>query len=44
MTVHSIIPVREIDDRIMALVFLVVLILWDWIFHFGSAFKIINLK
>jgi hypothetical protein len=44
MIVLSIIPVSEIDDRIVALVFLVVLFLWDCRFHFCSAFRIMNLE
>jgi hypothetical protein len=44
MAVHIIIPVREIDDSTSALVFLGFLVLWDFKFHFGSVFKIINLE
>jgi hypothetical protein len=44
MIVHSTAPVSEIDDRIIALTFLVVLFLCDWLFHFGSVFRIINLE
>jgi hypothetical protein len=38
------IPLREIDDRIMALMFLVVLFFCDFKFHFGSVFRIRNLE
>jgi hypothetical protein len=44
MIVHAAIPISEIDDRIMALMFLVVLFLWDFVFHLGSVFKIKNLE
>jgi hypothetical protein len=44
MTVHAIIPVSEIDDRIIAFIFLLSLFLWDFVFHFGSVFRIINLE
>ena len=42
MIVQAAIPVKEIDDRISALMFLVGLFLWNFKFHFGSAFKIIK--
>ena len=38
-----IIAVRETDDRIIALTFLVVLFLQDCRFQFGSVFSIMNL-
>jgi len=44
MIVQIIIPVREMDDRITAVIFFVVSGLWDLKFHFGSVFKIINLE
>jgi len=44
MTVQAVIPVREIEDRISAQVFLVDLFLWNFKFHFGSVFKIMNLE
>jgi hypothetical protein len=44
MTVHAAIPINETDDRIIALIFLVVLFLWDFVFHFGSVFEIMNLE
>jgi hypothetical protein len=44
MIVQTAIPVREIDDKISAEMFLVELFLWDFRFHFGSVFKIINLE
>jgi hypothetical protein len=44
MIVQAIIPVREIDDRVSAAMFLVELFLWNFRFHFGSVFKIINLE
>jgi hypothetical protein len=37
------IPVRKTNYKISALIFLVVLFLCDFKFHFGSVFKIINL-
>jgi hypothetical protein len=36
MIVHSTAPVSEIVDRTIPLMFLVVLFLCDWLFHFGS--------
>jgi len=44
MIVQAVIPVREIEDRISALMFLVGLFLWSFKFHFGSVFKIIKLE
>lgn len=44
MIVHSIAPVSEIDDRTMALMFLVGLLLCDCLFHFGSVVRIMNLE
>jgi hypothetical protein len=42
--VQTVIPVREIDDKISAAILFVISFLWDFRFHFGSAFKIINLE
>ena len=42
--VQAAIPVREIDDRISAQMFLVDLFLFDFRFHLGSVFRIINLE
>jgi hypothetical protein len=44
MTVQAFIPVREVDDKISAVMFLVELFLWDFKFNFGSVFKITNLE
>jgi len=44
MIVQAAIPVRETDDRISALMLLVDLFLWNFVFHFGSVFKIIKLN
>ena len=44
MIVHTSIPISEIDDRITALRFLPVLFLLDFMFHFGSVFRIKNLE
>jgi hypothetical protein len=44
MTVPAAIRVRETDDKISAIMLLVVLFLWNFMFHFGSVFKIINLE
>jgi hypothetical protein len=44
MIVHSAAPVSEIDDRTMALMFLAFLFLCDWLFHFGSVVRIMNLE
>ena len=38
------IPVKEIDDRIIALIFVVDLFLWSFKFHFGSVFKIMKIE
>jgi len=43
MIVQAAIPVREIDDKINALIFYVRLFLWNFKFHLGLAFNIINL-
>jgi len=42
--VQAVNPLREIEDRITAQVFLIDLFLWDFKFHFGSVLKIINLE
>jgi len=42
--VQAAIPLKETDDRISALMFLVGLFLLNFKFHFGSAFKIIKLE
>jgi hypothetical protein len=44
ITVHAALPINEIDDRIIALIFLVVLFLWNFVFHLGSVFRIKNLE
>jgi hypothetical protein len=44
MIVQITIPVKEIDDKTTAVVFFVVSFLWNFKFHFGSVFKIINLE
>jgi hypothetical protein len=44
MTVQITIPVTEINEKITAVMFFVVSFLWDFRFHFGSVFKIINLE
>jgi len=44
MIVQAAILVRETDDKISALMHLVGLFLWNFKFHFGSVFKIINLE
>jgi len=44
MIVQAAMPVKEIDDRTIALMFLVDLFLWSFKFHFGSVFKIIKLE
>jgi hypothetical protein len=36
------IPVKEFDDKIKAVMFMVVLFLCDFNFHFGSVFRIKN--
>ena len=38
------IPIREIDDKIIALMLLVVLFFGSFKFHFGSVFKITKLE
>jgi hypothetical protein len=38
------ISVRETDDKISAVMFFIVSFLRDFRFHFGSVFKITNLK
>jgi len=42
--VQTVIPVRETDDKISAVMLLVVSFLSDFRFHFISVFKIINLE
>ena len=44
MITQAAILIKEIDERIIALMFLVDLFLWSFKFHFGSVFKIIKLK
>jgi hypothetical protein len=44
MIVHGAMPIREIDDQISALMFLVVLFMWIFMFNFVSLVKIINLE
>jgi|TergutMp193P3_1026864.scaffolds.fasta_scaffold00870_3 hypothetical protein len=44
MIVHAAIPVKEIDDSAIALMFLVGLFLWSFKFHLGSVFKIMKLE
>ena len=36
------IPLRETDDKISALMLVTGLFLWNFKFHFGSVFKIVN--
>jgi hypothetical protein len=43
-TVQTTIPVKETDDNITAVVFFNTSFLGDFKFHFGSAFKIMNLE
>ena len=43
MIVRAAIPVKEIDERFIALMFLIDLFLWSLKFQFGSVFKIIKL-
>jgi len=43
INVQTAIPVREIDDKISGVIFFVVSFLWNFRFHFGSVFEIINL-
>ena len=42
--VQTAIPVKETDEKIITLMFLVDLFLWSFKFHFGSVFKIIKLE
>ena len=44
MTMQAAILVKETADKISALMFLVVLLLWDSMFHLGSVFNVINLE
>jgi len=44
MIVQTAIPVKEIVDRISALIFLIGLFLWNFEFHIGSVFRIIKLE
>jgi hypothetical protein len=44
MIVQIAIPVKEIGDKISALMFLIVLFLCGFKFHFCSVFKIKNLE
>ena len=44
MIVQTAIRVKEIDNRIIALIFLVDLFLRSFKFHFGPVFKIIKLQ
>jgi hypothetical protein len=44
MIMQAAISVRENDDKINALLLLVRLFLWNFKFHFGSVFNIINLE
>jgi hypothetical protein len=44
MIVRIAIPVKETDDKIIPLMFSVVLFLCDFKFHFGSVFRIKNLE
>jgi len=44
MIVQAAIHVREIEDRISALMLLVGLFLWNIKFHFSSVFKSIKLE
>lgn len=44
MIVQVIIPIREIDERIIALIFLGVLFLCNFKFHFGSVLRIMKLE
>jgi len=44
MIVQAAIPVKETDNRISALMFLVDLFLWNFKFHFGSVFRITNIE
>lgn len=44
MIVQAAIPIREIDDRISAMMVLIGVFLWILTFHFGSVLRIINLE
>jgi hypothetical protein len=44
MIVQAAIPIKEIDDSIRALILLIEVFLWSFIFHFGSVLRIINLE
>jgi hypothetical protein len=44
MIVQAAIPVREIYDKISALILLVDLFLLNFKLHFGSVFRIMNLE
>jgi hypothetical protein len=44
INVQAAIPIKEIDDKINALILLAVLFLWVLKFHFGSVFRIKNLE
>jgi len=44
MIVQAAIPIREIDDRVSAQMFLIALFLFDFRFHLGSVFRIMNLE
>ena len=44
MIVQAAIPIKEIDERINALMFLIGAFLWIITFHFGSVLRIINLE
>ena len=44
MIVQAAIPLKETENKISALIFLVGLFLWDFKFHFGSVFKIMKLE
>lgn len=43
MIVHAAIHVRETDDNISALMFLIVLFIWNLMFRFVSVLQVINL-
>jgi hypothetical protein len=42
--VQTAISVREIDDKISAVILLIGLFLWNFKFLFGSVFRIMNLE
>lgn len=44
MIVQAAIPIKETDERISALMFLIVVFLWILTFHFGSVLRIMNLE